>query len=168
MKTSVTLLLAVALLLSSCAAESGEVNPDTSATGAQSPAAELTYDSLLAKELGADDYGMKAYVMAFLYRGEANGLDSLQRAELQRGHMENITRMAENGDLVLAGPFMGNGDLRGIYVFDVRTVEEAEALTNTDPAIQAGTLRMELQPWYGSAALMKVNELHVQIAKINI
>jgi uncharacterized protein YciI len=126
------------------------------------------YDSLLAQELGADDYGMKVYVMAFLYRGEATGLDSLQRAELQRAHLDNITRMAETGDLVLAGPFMDRQDLRGIYVFDVRTVAEAEALTNTDPAIKAGTLRMELRPWYGSAALLKVNELHEQVAKIDI
>ena len=46
--------------------------------------------------------------------------------------------------------------------------EEAEALTNTDPAIQAGSLVMELIPWYGSAALMEVNEIHGKIAKINI
>ncbi len=118
------------------------------------------YDSLLAAELGADDHGMKAYVMAFLYRGEAEGVDSLQRANLQRAHLDNIRRMAERGELVLAGPFLGEGDLRGIYIFDVSSVEEAEALTNTDPAIQAGTLRMELRPWYVSAALLKVNAIH--------
>jgi len=50
----------------------------------------------------------------------------------------------------------------------VETVEEPEALTNSDPAIQAGSLVMELIPWYGSAALMEVNEIHQKIAKINI
>ena len=45
------------------------------------------------------------------------------------------------------------------------TVAEAEALTNTDPAIQAGQLMMELHPWYGSAALMMVNEVHAKIEK---
>ena len=60
---------------------------------------------------------------------------------------------------------MGDGDLRGIYIFKVETVEEAEALTLTDPAIQAGSLVMELQPWYGSAALVELNELHYHYVK---
>ena len=63
---------------------------------------------------------------------------------------------------------MDDGEVRGIYVFDVRTVEEAEALTASDPSIQAGRLVMELHPWYGSAALMKVNELHGSITKEEI
>jgi hypothetical protein len=58
--------------------------------------------------------------------------------------------------------------LRGIYIFDVRTLEEAQALTATDPAIQAGRLEMELHPWYGSAALLKINEWHERLAKEKI
>lgn len=69
---------------------------------------------------------------------------------------------------MLAGPFLHDGELRGIYVFDVTTVEEAKALTETDPAIQAGSLVLELLPWYGSAALTEVNELHRVMAKKDI
>ncbi|MEZ5198772.1 MAG: YciI family protein [Bacteroidales bacterium] len=131
--------------------------------------AEVTaYDSLLAKKLGADDYGMKQYVMAFLKRGPNRNHDSAAAAQLQRAHLDNIVRMANEGTLVLAGPFMDNGEIRGIYIFNVTTVEEAEALTATDPAIQAGRLVMELHPWYGSAAVMQLNEVHEKIAKINI
>lgn len=122
----------------------------------------------LASELGADDYGMRKYVMAFLYRGPNRTLDSVKAAELQRAHLDNIGKLAEEGKLALAGPFLGNQELRGIYIFAVETVEEAEALTNTDPAIQAGSLRMELMPWYGSAGLMKVNEIHKQLSKEEI
>lgn len=127
-----------------------------------------SYDSVLAQKLGADDYGMKQYVMAFLKRGPNRGQDSTEAASLQRAHMENIGRLAEEGKLVLAGPFFGDGDLRGIYIFNVTTVEEAKELTETDPAIQQGRLIMELHPWYGSAGLMQVNEIHNKIAKINI
>lgn len=164
----ILLLISMTLALMSCGQGPVETAPESSGQEEANRPVGTGYDSLLAQQLGADDYGMKAYVMAFLYRGDAKGLDSLQRAELQRAHLDNITRMAEKGELVLAGPFMDGQALRGIYIFDVRTVEEAEALTNTDPAIQAGTLRMELRPWYGSAALMKVNELHKQVAKIDI
>ena len=123
------------------------------------------YDSLLAARLGADRIGMSRYVMAFLRKGPNRPTDSITRIELQKGHMANIERMAKEGKLVLAGPFMDDGDLRGIYVFNVETVEEARALTETDPAIKAGSLVMELHPWYGSAALKQVNEIHGKLQK---
>ena len=44
-------------------------------------------------------------------------------------------------------------------------IEEAKALTETDPAIKAGVLKMDLKECAGSAALMMVNELHEKIAK---
>jgi len=126
----------------------------------------LEFDSLLAQQLGADDYGMKQYVMAFLKAGPNRSKDQETANALQKAHMDNISRMAEAGELVVAGPFLDNGELRGIYIFNVTSIEEAEALTATDPAIKAGSLVMELHPWYGSAALMQLSESHDKIAKI--
>lgn len=144
-------------------------------TGAESqapPAEDATetpaFDSLKAARYGADDYGMRSYVMAFLKRGPNRNLDSARAAELQLAHLENIQRLAEQGHLVLAGPFLDRGDLRGIYLFKSNSVEEAEALTNSDPAIQAGSLEMELRPWYGSAALLEVNDIHETLARKSI
>lgn len=130
--------------------------------------AEVFYDSTYAAKLGADDYGMKPYVIAFLKAGPERSQDAETAAALQMAHLKNIMRMAEEGTLVLAGPFLDQGEVRGIYIFNVSTVEEAEALTRTDPAIQAGRLVMELHPWYGSAALMEVNQLHKKGQKISI
>lgn len=126
------------------------------------------YNAEAAKEFGADNYGMKRYVMAFLKAGPNRPQDSTKAAELQAAHMANIGRMAEEGKLVLAGPFLGEGELRGIYVFDVPTIKEAEALTNTDPAVQAGSLVMELKEWYGSAALIPLNDIHKTLTKEEI
>lgn len=135
---------------------------------AASETQKTVYDSALAAQYGADDYGMKTYVMAFLKRGPNRSLSPEEAQALQQGHLENINRMATEGSLILAGPFLDDGNIRGIYIFDVRTVEEAEALTKTDPAIQAGSLEMELKPWYGSAALMEVNTLHTRLQKKSI
>jgi len=126
------------------------------------------YDEALANKLGADDYGMHQYVMAFLKKGPNRDRTKEEAQELQKAHMDNINRLAEAGKLVLAGPFMDDGEVRGIYIFDVKTIEEAKALTETDPAIQAGSLIMDLHPWYGSAALMQVNEIHKKVAKEEI
>lgn len=130
--------------------------------------AETGYDAELAQSVGADDYGMRQYVMAFLKAGPNRSQDSLEAAQLQRAHLDNIGRLAEEGKLSLAGPFLDDGEVRGIYIFNVSTIEEAKALTETDPAIQQGRLVMELHPWYGSAALMKVNEIHKRLGKEEI
>ena len=126
---------------------------------------EMSYDSALAMKLGADEYGMKKYVMAFLKTGPNQEQDSAKAAELQRAHLDNIFRLADEGKLALAGPFLDGGELRGVYIFNVETVEEAKALTETDPAVQAGRFIMELHPWYGSAAACMINEQHKRIAK---
>jgi len=129
------------------------------------PTTALTYNAEMAQKLGADDIGMKSYVMAFLKSGPVKLTDSLQISQLQKAHLNNITSLIDEGKLILAGPFLDDQPLRGIFIFDVTTVEEAKALTSTDPAVKAGTLVMELHPWYGSAALKEIPNLHRQIQK---
>ena len=102
---------------------------------------QATYDAALAARLKADDNGMKTYVMALLKAGPNRNRPREEAQKLQAAHRA------------------------GIYVFDVATVAEAEALTKTDPAIQAGQLVMELHPWYATAGLMTIPELHSRIEK---
>ena len=111
---------------------------------------------------------MKTFVMAFLKRGPNRPQDSIAAADLLRSHLDNILTLAQTEKLVVAGPFIDTGDLRGIYIFDVATIEEAKKLTETDPAIQQSSLVMELKLWYGSAALLQINEIHKTIQKTEI
>jgi len=127
-----------------------------------------TYDPELAQKLEADDYGMRKFVIAFLYTGDrVSEYSPEERAEIQKGHMANINKLAEMDKLILAGPFFGNDTMRGIFVFDVGSKEEAEELTNSDPAVKAGVLKMDLKEWYGSAALLMIPEIHKKIQKSN-
>lgn len=126
------------------------------------------YDSALVKKLGADSYGMKKYVMAFLKAGKTKIKDSAARVQLQMAHLKNIQKLADEGKLIVAGPFLDDQSIRGIFIFNVESVEEAKELTSTDPAVKAGTLEMELHPWYGSAALMEVVSLHMKLQKKSI
>lgn len=126
-----------------------------------------TYNAELARQLGADEYGMKKYVIAFLKRGPTK-LSGDEAERLQNAHLKNIMRLAEEGKLVVAGPFEDEGDVRGIFILNAETVEEAQKLTATDPAVQRGTLVFELRPWYGSAALMEVNRIHKTIEKKSV
>jgi len=126
------------------------------------------YDAQLAKKLGADEYGMKTYAMAFLKAGPNRPKDSVARTELQKAHLKNIMRLAAEGKLIIAGPFMDDQPIKGIFVFNVSTIDEAKKLTETDPAIKAGSLIMELHPWYGSAALMETVAIHKKLEKKSV
>ncbi|HEY7784626.1 MAG TPA: YciI family protein [Pyrinomonadaceae bacterium] len=89
----------------------------------------------------------KAY-FAFLTRGPKWTPErTTESAEIQKAHMANINRLAEMKKLVIAGPFGDNGTLRGIFVFKVGSLEEAKQLADTDPAVQAGRLALEVRPW---------------------
>mgnify|MGYP006282004617 CR=1 FL=1 len=146
MKLFLLLIIATTLIFSGCTQEKEDTAP------AQNIEKKLEYDSSLAAKYGADDYGMKKYVMAFLKHGPNRDLYSAEAFRLQKAHLQNITSMAEDGKLVLAGPFLDRGDVRGIYIFNVETIEEAEKMTNTDPAIKAGSLEMELRSCCKSTA----------------
>lgn len=101
-----------------------------------------------------DEVEMTTYVVGFLYRGAAWTPDRTPEVEkLQEGHMANIKRLADEGKLVLAGPFSDGGDLRGLFVFKTDSVEQAKAWCDTDPAVKAGRLRVELHPWYSAKGI---------------
>ena len=67
--------------------------------------------------------------------------------ELQKAHIANIVRLADMKKLVVAGPFGDDGDLRGIFVFRVASLKEAQDLCATDPRVKIDRLRVELHPW---------------------
>lgn len=130
-------------------------------------AEEPAFDPELAKKLGADERGMKMYVLCILETGPKDAeIQGDVRKEIFAGHFANIGRLADEGKLAVAGPFGKNDrSWRGLYIFNVATIEEAEKLVVLDPAVKAGVFVHELTPWYGSAALMVVHDAHKRIAK---
>jgi len=68
--------------------------------------------------------------------------------ELQRGHLENLQKMTESTDLVIAGSVDSGGDLLGIAIFRGRDPKHIEELMARDPALQAGRLKLELHRWH--------------------
>lgn len=127
---------------------------------------EVKFDENLAKSLNADEYGMKKYVFCLLKSGTNTTVSKEESKKLFEGHMANINKLAKEGKLVVAGPFMKNDrNYRGIYIFNVTTIEEAKALVETDPAIGAKLLEAELTPWYATAALQETLKIHDKIAR---
>lgn len=99
----------------------------------------------------AEEWEMTTYQVAFLLRGPNwTPTETEETKAIQKGHMENIRKMAATGKLVIAGPFADGGDLRGLFIFRVDSLEEAKAMAEQDPAVQAGRLKLEWHPWFAA------------------
>ena len=93
---------------------------------------------------------METVYFGFLKRGpnrKEGDSKNPEVQELQKAHIANINRLAETKKLVVAGPFGDDGDVRGIFVFRVASMKEAEELAATDPMIKIDRLRIELHQW---------------------
>lgn len=112
------------------------------------------YDAALAEQLGADNYGMKSYLLVILKTGTNTDTVAAAQQSAFRGHMQNISELAEAGKLILAGPLGKNQHgYRGILILNTSDQKTARQWLRGDTAIQQGYLGFELLPWYGSAAL---------------
>lgn len=124
------------------------------------------YDAAMAERLGADDYGMRSYVLVILKSGPTPVTDPEARKAMFAGHFANIERLSGAGKLVLAGPFSEDpAGWRGLFVLAVADMDEARELVATDPVIANGEMVAEYHPWYGSAAVMMIPELHEKLAR---
>jgi len=151
LRSSALLVLCVSVL------GTGLAHPATVASATQAP----TYDPALAQRLGADERGMRPFVLVILKTGPTRVPDGEKRDAMFAGHFANMDRLAKAGKLVLAGPFTDDPmGWRGLFVFAVEDIEEAKRFTSTDPVIVNGEMVAEYHRWYGSAATMMIPEIH--------
>ena len=126
------------------------------------------YDPKLAERLGADDYGMKSFILVILKTGTNKTTEKSVKNKAFTGHLKNINRLVDEKKLIVAGPFGKNNDsFRGLFILDVETIEQANILLQTDPAIKSNFLKVELYKWYGSAALSEYLVASDKVWKIN-
>jgi uncharacterized protein YciI len=123
------------------------------------------YDEALAQSVGADEHGMRSYVLVILKTGPNRVPDGPEREEMFRGHFANMQRLSDEGKLALAGPLDGVDGWRGLFVMAVSDLEEARKLVATDPVVIKGEMVAEYHKYYGSAALMTVRDAHKRVQK---
>ncbi|MDC3397191.1 YciI family protein [Flavobacteriales bacterium] len=121
-------------------------------------------DALRQASRGVDEMGMKPYVFAMLQTGDTTARPDSVLSALFAGHMANIERLAEEGKLVVAGPFYdvprAPESWRGLFVLNTADTAEARVWVDQDPAVQAGVFDVVLAPWFSSGALQAVQGLH--------
>ncbi len=90
---------------------------------------------------------MKKYHLVLLRRGTQATQPAEEAQKIQLDHLWHIRRMLDEGKMLTAGPFMKDGDLRGIGVLNTESAEEAKAWAEADPAVKAGRVTVEIHPW---------------------
>jgi len=91
---------------------------------------------------------IRKYWFVMLTKGPNRTHDSATAANIQREHLNNITKLYNEGKLKVAGPFGESDKWLGVFIFDCATKEEVEKLLKTDLAVSSGRLAYEIQAWY--------------------
>lgn len=112
-------------------------------------------NSILAQnESNEPEYEMTTYYMAFLKKGPKWSPEETEETKkVQAAHLANIQKLVDEGKMILAGPFLDEWEVRGIFVYKVDSMEEAIELTKLDPAVLSGRLSLEVHPWYSAKGI---------------
>jgi len=93
---------------------------------------------------------MQQYFIAFLKRGPVRNQNEEESERIQQEHLTHLGKMYELGYADISGPFGDDGDIRGITIYNVPTLKMADSLANSDPAVKAGRLKIEIHPWWAA------------------
>lgn len=93
---------------------------------------------------------MQQYFIAFLKIGPNRAHSEREADSLQKLHLNHLGRMYELGYADISGPFGDEGEIRGITIYNVPTLQIADSLANLDPMVSAGRLTIEMHPWWAA------------------
>lgn len=109
--------------------------------------AQRTFDATI----GDTTYHMKQYWFVLYTRGaDTTALDSATSAALLKEHLAHQQAQSDRGLIVMAGPFGGNKDWRGLLLYDCDSQDEVEGYLQQDPFVERGRLQYEIHSWYGA------------------
>ena len=93
---------------------------------------------------------MQEYFMVFLKKGKNRTQSKKVADSLQRLHLDHLGKMYDLGYADISGPFGDLGDIRGVTIYNVPTIQIADSLANLDPMVKAGRLEIEMHPWWAA------------------
>jgi uncharacterized protein YciI len=153
----IILLFTVLTISFSCKEQAQDINEEV--VEKQVKTTKQIKDDLVSKGFQVFDYYdekeqdtiiMQQYFIAFLKRGPNREQNEEEANKLQEAHLAHLGKMYELGYADISGPFGDDGDIRGITIYNVPTLQMADSLANSDPAVKAGRLVIEVHPWWAA------------------
>ena len=90
---------------------------------------------------------IKSYIFSYLVLDEPEKLSEEDMGVAMQGHFANMGKMADAGDLLIAGPLADpriDETYRGIFVFSSGDIEKGKSLFASDPSVKAGVFKSEM------------------------
>jgi uncharacterized protein YciI len=104
--------------------------------------------ALVTSKHRRDVMELSQYFICLLRKGPAWTAEETPELErLQAAHMAHTGHLMESGATIAAGPVDDASDIRGFSIYRTATLEEARALAEADPGVQAGRFIVELHRW---------------------
>ena len=103
-----------------------------------------------------EDAEMASYGVVLLLRGPKRGDPVSDEAKkLAAGHGVFLKALDDAGRLGVAGPFLDDGEVRGIIVFRDSDEPSIRKAMEADPAVEAGWLKVEYHPLWMAKGIFK-------------
>lgn len=94
---------------------------------------------------------LESYWFVYFVRGtNKEPMEEAAGKRAMEGHLANLTRLAEEGKALAAGPFAGTQERRGIVLLKgelFKTKEEVAKEFMNDPYVKDSRLTVEIRPW---------------------
>ncbi|MEX1189149.1 MAG: YciI family protein [Bacteroidia bacterium] len=110
-----------------------------------SQAQQVTFDGPDGKEMT-----LRQYYVAFLMSGEIRSQNKEESEQIQSEHIAYLTKLWEDGIIILNGPFDEDTSLRGMSIYATDNAEQAKEFAENDPAVKSGRLKIEIHPWWSA------------------
>jgi len=93
-------------------------------------------------------HGMATHQFVMLRAGKnSTTLAEEAQAKMQQEHLDGLAKLNRERVNLLFGPFLDDGDLRGIVVLDLPDADVARRSLADDPYIKSGRMIMDVKPW---------------------
>lgn len=91
----------------------------------------------------------KEYFLVILKKGPKYNVDKETDNKIQLEHVMYLLGLRQEGILVINGPIIDDGDVRGISIYNLQNKEDVKDIVESDPAIVTKQLVYEMHPWFG-------------------
>ena len=136
-RSSLITLIAVAIIVFSLSpglSQAGSINPE-----AQEP-----------------KYEMGTFYLVLLIK-PSNGAvpQAMPNQQLLGEHLKHVRGLLTSGKAAIAGPFLDDSRIAGVFVLNASSPEEARTIEEADPLVKSGGFSVEVLKWWAGKGVMK-------------